>query len=78
MYDLSLIEDLIQLFFGDSRVLHRVRGVLVPKLTLNRCDVAGLLYQMPPHSVPRGMRRASRDAGELGDIIPDVIYHPLR
>lgn len=72
-YALTLIKHIIDLAFGDARILHRVRRVLTPDLPLHSGDVAGLLNQVTPHRVTRTMRRSSFDAGDARALFPNLI-----
>ena len=46
------------------------------ELSLNRCDITGLLDEVPAHSVAGSMGRMTLDAGQAADLVEHRIDHP--
>jgi hypothetical protein len=46
-----IIQGLGQFLVGDPGVLDGIGRIGVAELSLNRCDIAGLLYEVPAHGV---------------------------
>jgi hypothetical protein len=48
----------------------------VAELSLNRCDIAGFLYEMPAHGMTGVMGRVTLDAGQVAYLVKHRIDHP--
>ena len=43
------------------------------ELPLNRCDIAGFHYEVPPHGMPGVMGRVTLDAGKAAHFVEHCI-----
>lgn len=71
-----IIQRLSQFLVGDPGVLDGIGRVGVAELSLNRCDVAGLLDEVPAHGVAGVMGRVALDAGKAAYLVEHGIDHP--
>ena len=60
---------------SDRGVLDGIGRVGVTELSLNRCDIIGFLYEVPPHGVPGVMGRVTLDAGQAAYLVEHRIDH---
>ncbi len=48
----------------------------VAELSLNRCDIAGFLYEVPAHGMAGVMGRMALDAGQAAYLVEHHIKYP--
>jgi hypothetical protein len=82
---LAVFNHLCQFLFRDARVLHGVTRVPMTELALHGGHVAGLFYDVPPHRMPRTVRRlpcyscqCRHFIPDLPDLVDDVDSQPTR
>ena len=61
---------------GDPGVLNGIGCVGVAELSLNRCDIAGFLNEVPAHGVAGVMGRVAFDAGQVAYLVEHRVDHP--
>lgn len=70
-----IIQRVNQLLVGDPGVLDGIGRIGVTELSLNCCDIAGFLYEVPAHGTAGVMRRVTFDVGQAAYLVEHRVDH---